>query len=282
MAEANTIYQKAGLPVVTPDESEDFAQSLASLADPESLDGALMTEGADPSGGNTLETVYYINFNRKTSAELAPQLDALSANVNLSSQFMTVKANAAVASKVASKELPSNDETKKSVYKAKVVNHLANNAPWISSVGIQTQQKRFVEKKEDFHNALVKHFTQGLNLPDSIILKLENFLTNIKDLIVRSSDTSDSLTFFVLITLYQQDDVAKTWRPLGQTLSNYSKKKGDKSSGQNVDIHFEYVQSDGLFNNALFESNAKAGINQLVNSSASEFIKNPPIEVAVD
>ncbi|EED20823.1 hypothetical protein TSTA_040170 [Talaromyces stipitatus ATCC 10500] len=312
MAEANIHYQKAGLPVVTPDEDEELTQALTSLADPDSLEeGALLADGADPSGGNQLETVYYVNFNPNTSAELKPQLEAVSANVNLNSNFFSVKADAAVAEKI-----PSGTQTKKANYKAKVINHLAQTAPWyvldnamqqnsisyllyeytltygprIANVGLQTQKKNFKVEKNVFHDTLVKTFTHGLNLPETITAKLENFLQNVKNVIDKASDTSDSLTFFILITLYQQDDVAKIWRPyirtiyfrVDQSLSEYTKKKGDKSSGKDVNVDFEYVQSDGQFNNALFESNAKTGINQLINAKSADFIKNTLFDVSVD
>lgn len=133
MAEANAIYQNAGLPVITPDEDEDVALTLTSLADPESLDGSLLAEGADSTGGNTLETVYYVNFKPSTSGELKSSLDAVAANVNLNSNFFSVKANAAVVAKVASNDIPAGNETKKANYKAKVVNHLASHAPWYVS-----------------------------------------------------------------------------------------------------------------------------------------------------
>ena len=66
-----------------------------------------------------------------TFLEMSPaQLKAARANVDLNSNFMSVKASNTVNSKVASDEIPSNDEVKNANYKAKVINHLAQNSPW--------------------------------------------------------------------------------------------------------------------------------------------------------
>lgn len=135
MAEANHIYEKLGYPVVGQEECEDLTQALTSLADPGSSDGAVLANdvSGDVSGGNELNNVYYVNFDPKTG-QLTPQLDAqlkaVKANVDLNNNLMSVMAGNTVNSKVASKEIPSDDEVKKANYKAKVINYLAQNSPW--------------------------------------------------------------------------------------------------------------------------------------------------------
>lgn len=234
---ANALYQEVGLPLVTPGEHGDFTQSLESLAAPEIIHESIMAKAVNLSEETLMNTVHYINLNPTSSAGLQTQLDAVANNIKLSNNFFIAKANSALDARVDAKQL-SHDEVKMANYRVKVMNHLAINTPWyalslsneddvflishtnmdaaarFSTNSMQTQRKIFTMKKEDFHLELIKTFTEGMNLPlSSIAAKLENFLTNVNNIINSQTKSSDeSLMFFISITSYQLDDVER-WQP---------------------------------------------------------------------
>ncbi|OHF04270.1 hypothetical protein CORC01_00609 [Colletotrichum orchidophilum] len=147
-------------------------------------------------------------------------------------------------------------------------------------------QLETVKKNVDLNNSFLstKAAQTGLNLPDTINTKLEEFLTNIKNTINFSTNqqkSKEDLTFFILMTIYVKDDVLQAWRPqirtiyfsVDQSLSTYTRAKGDESSGINVDVKIDYVQSDGAFNEELFERDAKSGINKFLGGQTTSVIE---------
>ena len=133
-SETQRLFKKLGFPMMTKDETEDLDQSLMSLQDPSSFDGSTMADApVSGPGGTDLTNVYYVNFNPDTqtqSPHLRDQLKSVQADVTLNAQFLSIKSNDALNSKVSSREIDSNNETAKANYKAKVTNYLAQNAPW--------------------------------------------------------------------------------------------------------------------------------------------------------
>ncbi|KAM0196041.1 hypothetical protein ACHAPI_006059 [Fusarium lateritium] len=79
-----------------------------------------------------LKNIYYINFVPDGSGidrETQSKLDAFKKNVELTCQFMNVKANISVKDKIVSGQLK-NEAVATAAYKAKVVTYLASNTPW--------------------------------------------------------------------------------------------------------------------------------------------------------
>lgn len=76
-------------------------------------------------------------------------------------------------------------------------------------------------------------------------------------------------------------DLRTIYFRVDQSLSTWSKDKDHDTAGANVKVKIDYAQSDGQFNNKLFESDAKAGINQLLSGKISDFIKNSTVDVQV-
>jgi hypothetical protein len=286
-SETQRLFKKLGFPMMTKDETEDLDQSLMSLQDPSSFDGSTMADApVSGPGGTDLTNVYYVNFNPNTqtqSPQMRDQLKSVQADVTLNAQFLSIKSNDALNTKVSSREIDSNNETAKANYKAKVTNYLAQNAPWTAGFATKTLNKNFTVEKNKFHDTLVTTFTEGLMLPNTITTQLEGILTNISNTIAVSSQADEKLMFFILITLYQKDDVRQKWQPylrtiyfqVDQSLSTYARSKGDSSSGVNVDVKIQYVQQDGQFNDSLFRSNAKESIQQLVQGKTGTFIMDP-------
>jgi len=283
MVTQNALFEKMGYPLITQEEHEDITETFSALADPESLAGSVMADAPAISPENELKNVFYVNFNPATDTQLRAQLEAVKDNVDLNNQFMNVKANTAVKEKIDTKALV-DSELPRANYRAKVMNYLASTAPWTAGFAVQTLDKKFSVEKDKFHGTLISTFTEGLNLPASINTKLEGILTNIKNAINVSTDpakTKENLLFFILITIYQKDDVLQAWQPyirtiyfrVNQSLSTYTRGKKDHSSGINVDVDIEYAQSDGAFNDKLFSSNAKAGIQTLISGKTTDFIE---------
>ncbi len=61
---------------------------------------------------------------------------------------------------------------------------------------------------------------------------------------------------------------------MSEKLSTYTKEKGDDSSGINVDVDINYVQTDAEFDHKSFEESAKAGIKALSSKAIGTFIKS--------
>ncbi|KAL6810218.1 hypothetical protein V8C40DRAFT_258757 [Trichoderma camerunense] len=293
-AQNNELYSKAGLDTVTDEEHEDLISTLSALADTDSADATgILADAPDSTPGSSIDNVFYINFNPKTetlSAPMKAKLESIVKNVNLSSGFFSTKANTTATEKINAGQIGKGDQLKQANYVAKVINYLVANAPWITTVGVQTQNKQFTVEKNQFHQSLVSHFTEGLSLPKTILDKLEGFLTNVKNVINKSVTTTDDVQFFIYIMLYVNDEVLQTWRPYvrtiyfkpTQSLSQYTKKKGDESSGVKVNIGFEYVQMDGAFNNDLFESSAKIALTSSQDQASVKFAtRKEPLDIDV-
>ncbi|KAK3321811.1 hypothetical protein B0H66DRAFT_638339 [Apodospora peruviana] len=285
----NTILGPLGpFAVIGKDLYDDATSTFSALGDdPDAFAAAVMDAAPSPddaNAGDQVNNVFYININKTadTPQEQA-QLQAITANVNLSNMFCNWKANQAVQAQIASKAL-TDTPLNRANYKAKVVNTLVATAPWIPTYGAKVLSKTFQVEKSAFHAALVSTFTQGLGLPTSINTMFEGLLTNMQNTINVSTTNVDSnktdCTFFILLTTYVKDDQLQTWRPqmrtiyfkVHQSLSSYTISK--KNSGTNVNVTMEYAQSDGSFNNDYFASNAAATISSLVNQASNNFLNS--------
>lgn len=89
----------------------------------------------------------------------------------------------------------------------------------MTTASVETQTKNFRVEKSQFHQELVKNFTVGLALPQTILTQLEGFLTNVQSTINSSSDSHDNIQIFVYIMVYVNDDIAGTWRPCKSPIS---------------------------------------------------------------
>ncbi|KAM0280946.1 hypothetical protein ACHAO9_010977 [Fusarium lateritium] len=296
MAPNNEHNIKAGLDTVTQDEHDEVTAVLESLADPQAASGSVgvMSNTGDSDDVVSPDNVFYINvgpIKDNLPEKWLNKLKSMTYNTDLNNGFFSYRANQTLKDAIARQAISSKDDVKQKNYLAKVINHLYQNAPWISTTAINTQDKQFTVEKNAFHKALISHFTEGLKLPASILDKLEGFLTNVKNTINNSSTTSDITAFYIFITIFVKDDVLQDWRPYvrtisfkpSQKLSTYTKKKGDDSSGVNVDIDFKYILMDGSFNNSLFESSAKDSIEVSQNKAGRDFAKDTkPLDVEVD
>lgn len=84
----------------------------------------------------------------------------------------------------------------------------------IATFAVNLQNKSFTTKKEDFHKALISHFTQGLNLPDNVVDKFEGFLANVQNTIKNSSTSPrDSISIYIYAVLYVKDERLQQWQP---------------------------------------------------------------------
>ncbi|EYB28013.1 hypothetical protein FG05_30296 [Fusarium graminearum] len=291
----NAILEKTTLPLVEEEEHEDVVATVSALEDPESLaSSAMANEPTKSTSDDGTKNIFYVNFNPNTdtlATALRQQLLAVQGDVALNAQFMDKKANDAVDAKLKSGALK-DDPNDRAIYKAKVINYLATTVPWVATASIRTLEKNFRVEKGTFHDTLVSTFTEGLQLPPTINDKLEGILTNINKTIAISSDddvskTSQNLTFFIIMSIFQKDEVLQMFRPylrtiyfrVDQSLVKFSKGK-NKGSQVDVDVQIDYVQSDGSFNDDLFVANAKAGIQTLISGATSSVITDE-IDVGV-
>lgn len=135
MALDNDLNIKAGLDIVTQEEHDDITSTFAALADPEAAsDGtSVLADGADSGSNNSIDNVFYVNFNPKTdslSDSWLTKLEKVTKNVDLSSGFFSVKATKTLNDVVDAGQIARNDEIKQANYLAKVINHLVVQAPW--------------------------------------------------------------------------------------------------------------------------------------------------------
>lgn len=59
---------------------------------------------------------------------------------------------------------------------------------------------------------------------------------------------------------------------MDQSLSKYIKEKKNTSSDTKLNVEFEYLQTDSLFNNELFESNAKKAIQHFSEAGMGDLV----------
>ncbi|KAF5567576.1 hypothetical protein FPHYL_3198 [Fusarium phyllophilum] len=284
MALNNDLNLKAGLDTVTQDEHDDITSTFEALADAEAASDStsVLADGADFGSNNLIDNVFYVNIRPNTESlkdSWRQGLKSVTENVDLSSGFFNTRAVKSLNDTVARGEISDKDEIKKANYFAKVINHLVGQAPCVNikcprigTVAVNSQDKRFTTKKEDFHKALISHFTAGLNLPSDILDKFEGLLTNIQNTIKNSPASSwDSIFIYIHVVIYVKDEVLQQWRPYirtiyfkpSQDLSTYVKDKNNKGAGSEVNVEFQYVQFEGAFNNDLFESVAKTPLLQV-------------------
>ncbi|KAF5584551.1 peptidase cysteine serine trypsin [Fusarium pseudoanthophilum] len=277
MALNNDLNIKAGLDTVTQEEHDDIKSTFAALADIlAAYDSAsVMADAADFEPDNLIDNVFYINLSPNTESlddSWRQRLKSVTENVGMNTGFFNDRAFRTLSDTVAGGQIPPKDDIKKGNYFAKVINHLVTNAPWIATHAVMLKDKNFTTKKEDFHKALISHFTQGLNLPNNVVDKFEGFLANVQNTIKNSSTPPrDSISIYIYAVVYVKDEVRQEWRPYvrtfsfkpSQSLSNYIKDKNGKSAGSEVNVDFQYVQFDGAFNNDLFESSAKPALMQI-------------------
>ena len=130
----NENYIKAGLEKVTQEEHDEATSLFEALADPELSADLSSTLASDvPADPNSIDNVFYVNFNPKTgdlSGDWRAKLDAVSKNVNLSHAFMNRKANQNVADAVRKGDISEKDPVKKANYLAKCLNVYTTSAPW--------------------------------------------------------------------------------------------------------------------------------------------------------
>ncbi|KAH7018782.1 hypothetical protein EDB80DRAFT_745897 [Ilyonectria destructans] len=292
-AQNNELYSKAGLDTVTDEEHEHLTLALSALADADSADATgILNDALDSAPGSSVDNVFYINFNPKTNT-LSQQIG-----------FFSTKANQTTANKVAAGEIGKGDQILQANYTAKVINYLVQNAPWYvvgnspirlllesttvarilmtarlgSTLGIQTQNKKFTVEKNKFHQALVSNFTEGLTLPKTILDKLEGFLTNVKNFINPRARLQTACYFH----LHHAPHVRTIYFKPSQSLSTYMKSKNDRSSGVNVNIDFQYVQRDGSFNKDLFESSDKVALTASQSQVGTDFATTKkPLDIPV-
>lgn len=125
---------KAGLEQITQEEHDEATSLFEALADPELTADLTSTLASDATAGpNSIDNVFYVNFNPKT--ENLPEawrvkLDDVSKNVNLSHTFMNRKANQNVADAVEKGDISDKDPVKKANYLAKCLNVYTTSAPW--------------------------------------------------------------------------------------------------------------------------------------------------------
>ncbi|KAF5544634.1 hypothetical protein FMEXI_6463 [Fusarium mexicanum] len=253
MALNNNLNTKAGLDTVTQEEHDDITSTFEALADPEfaSDSASVMASDADSGSNNSIENVFYVNLIPNTESlneNWRTSLKNITENVEMSSGFLNFKAIKTVENAVAQGNISDKDDIKKANYFAKAINHLVTQAPWIATNAVIAQEKRFTTKKEEFHKALISHFTAGLNLPSNILDKFESFLTNVQNTIKNSTTSSrDSISIYIHVVLYVKDDIIQQWRPYirtisfkpSQSLSTYIKDKNNVSSGNGLSIDFQ-------------------------------------------
>ncbi|KAF5627096.1 hypothetical protein F52700_8579 [Fusarium sp. NRRL 52700] len=284
MALNNDLNIKAGLDTVTQEEHDDISSTFEALADPEAASDStsVLANGVDFDSNNSIDNVFFINLSpdaKSLDSSWQNKLKSITENVDMSTGFFNYKTNRTLGDALVQGNISPRDEIKKANYFAKVINHLVSNAPCvntkrprIATAGINAQEKRFATKKEEFHKALISHFTSDLNLPSSILDKFEGFLANVQNTIKNSTTSSyDSISIYIHVVLYVKDEVLQQWRPYirtitfkpSQDLSTYIKDKNNKSAGSEVNVDFRYVQLDGAWNNNLFEMSVKPALMQI-------------------
>ncbi|KAF5564867.1 peptidase cysteine serine trypsin [Fusarium napiforme] len=277
MALNNDLNIKAGLDSVTQEEHEDIKSTFEALAEIlAAYDSAsVLADAADFEPDNLIDNVFYINLSPNAESlddSWRQRLKSVTENVDMNTGFFNDRAFRTLNDKVAGGQIPPKDEIKKANYFAKVISHLVTNAPWINTHAVMLQDKKFTTRKEEFHKALISHFTQGLNLPNNVVDKFEGFLAKVQNTIKDSSTSPrDSISIYIYAVVYVKDEVRQEWRPSVRTISFkpsqnlgvYVKDKNNKSTGSEVNVDFEYVQFDGAFNNDLFERSAKPALMRI-------------------
>ncbi|EWG41231.1 hypothetical protein FVEG_03377 [Fusarium verticillioides 7600] len=277
MALNNDLNTKAGLDTVTQEEHDDIASTFAALADilAASDSAGVMADAADFKPDNLIDNVFYINLSPNAESlddSWRQRLKIVTENVDMNTDFFNDRAFKVLNAKVAEGRISPKDEITKANFFAKVIERLTATAPWIGTYGVNLQDKNFTTKKEDFHKALISHFTQGLNLPNNVVDKFEGFLANVQNTIKNSSTSpSDSISIYIYAVIYVKDEILQQWRTHlrtisfkpSQNLGTYIKDKNNSNTGSQVNVDFQYVQLDGTFNNDLFEKSGKPALMEM-------------------
>ncbi|KAM0219091.1 hypothetical protein ACHAPA_004675 [Fusarium lateritium] len=224
-----------------------------------------------------LKNIYYINFVPDGSGidrETQSKLDAFKKNVELTCQFMNVKANISVKDKIVSGQLK-NEAVATAAYKAKVVTYLASNTPWMEVLSAMNDSKHFETNKTRFHQELVSTFTKDLGLSPSITSRVEGVLADIKQAITtatQSGNGADKLQIAIVMNVFNMDEIIGSWqcetRTIGfrpdESLITYIRNKHETTK---ANVSFQYSMLNAKFNERTFHKGAKEAIEKMVSDA---------------
>ncbi|KAM0237900.1 hypothetical protein ACHAP5_008797 [Fusarium lateritium] len=224
-----------------------------------------------------LKNIFYINFipdGSRTNRDDQLKLDTFKENVELTCQFMNIKANISVKDKITSGQLK-NEVVAKAAYKAKVVTSLTSNTPWMEVLYAMNESKHFETDKNRFHQELVATFTKSLGLSPSITSRVEGVLAEIKQAITsanQSGNGADKLQIAIVMNVFSMDEIIGSWqcetRTIGfrpnESLITYIR---DKNNTTKVNVSFEYSLLNAKFNERKFYEGAKEALQKFVSDA---------------
>ncbi|SPJ71111.1 uncharacterized protein FTOL_00839 [Fusarium torulosum] len=176
----------------------------------------------------------------------------------------------------------------KAAYKARVVNHLVSNSPWMAITHVMNESKHFDTDKSRFHQELVSTFTEGLNLPSSITSDVEGVLAEIKQAITtanQSGNEANKLQFIIVLNVLKFDEMIGSWQSdvcaiyfrLDNSLSAYIRNKDETTK---VTVSILYSHFNAQFGDRMFETKVKDSIQKFISDSGR--VEGLSVDVSFD
>ena len=242
-----------------------------------------------PADQKELPTAWFIGFPMATLTGVALEKQiALQNHVNSFWADATMKVERTVQLKKETGELDRNNLTKVASYRARVFDYyLRCGTTWMQAGLENTKAKDFHLKQGEFHTALLLAVLEGIAVPETALLQLENVIKAIGDGILKVGKVTsgESVTFWISMTMYNYQPLTSTVECKVRTIlfesnENTFKVTLGKNSLTKMDLTFNYQQYDAVFNNEIFSEIIKEIDADLIKKGI-EFSKQTTLNVPV-